>query len=38
MSATKIPLLAVKHYGGKLTLLEALLNHRVWETRSPKAN
>ena len=38
MSATKIPLLAVKHYGSKLTLLEALLNHRIWETEPPKTN
>jgi nucleotide-binding universal stress UspA family protein len=38
IAATHIPLLAVKHYGGKLTLLQALLNHRLWETKSPKSN
>jgi nucleotide-binding universal stress UspA family protein len=38
MTATSVPLLAVKHYGSKLSLLQALLNHRVWEAPAPKSN
>lgn len=38
MAATSVPLLAVKHHGNKMSLLEALLNHRLWETASPKSN
>ncbi|MEX2137636.1 MAG: universal stress protein [Pirellulales bacterium] len=38
MAATTIPLLAVKHYGSRMTLLEALLNHRFWEQPTPKTN
>jgi len=38
MVATSVPLLAVKHYGGRMTLLEALLNHRIWDQPSPKTS
>jgi nucleotide-binding universal stress UspA family protein len=38
MAATPIPLLAVKHFGGRMTFMQALLNHRVWEERAPKMN
>jgi hypothetical protein len=37
IAGTHVPLLAVKHYGSKMTLLEALLNHRLWEP-APKTN
>jgi SulP family sulfate permease len=38
MAATTVPLLAVKHYGSRMTLLEALLNHRIWDQPSPKTS
>ena len=38
MAATPIPLLAVKHFGGRLTLSEALVNHRIWDQPTPKTN
>jgi nucleotide-binding universal stress UspA family protein len=38
LAATSIPLLAVKHFGSRLTLREALVNHRIWEQPSPKTN
>jgi nucleotide-binding universal stress UspA family protein len=38
MISTTIPLLAVKHFGARMTLIEALLNHRFWEHDSPKTN
>ena len=38
MSATSVPLLAVKHFGSRLTLLQALMNHRFWQEHSPKMN
>jgi len=38
MAATKVPLLAVKHFGGRMTLMQALLNHRIWERPAPKTN
>ena len=38
MAATKTPLLAVKHFGGRMTLMEALVNHRIWDQPSPKTN
>jgi nucleotide-binding universal stress UspA family protein len=38
MAATKIPLLAVKHFGGRMTLREALVNHRIWDQPSPKTS
>jgi nucleotide-binding universal stress UspA family protein len=38
MAATKIPLLAVKHFGGQITLRQALLNHRIWDQPSPKTS
>ena len=38
LAATKIPLLAVKHFGGSISLLQALLNHRTWERQAPKTN
>jgi hypothetical protein len=36
MADTAVPLLAVKHHGSRMRLLEALLNHRVWERKGPK--
>jgi nucleotide-binding universal stress UspA family protein len=38
MAATKVPLLAVKHFGGRMTLMQALVNHRIWERAAPKTN
>jgi nucleotide-binding universal stress UspA family protein len=38
MAATKVPLLAVKHFGGRMTLMQALVNHRIWERPAPKSN
>jgi nucleotide-binding universal stress UspA family protein len=38
MEETKIPLLAVKHFGSRMSVLEALLHHRHWEGGSPKSN
>ncbi len=38
MAATTVPLLAVKHFGGRMTLREALVNHRIWDQPSPKTN
>ena len=35
---TEIPVLAVKHYGAKLDLFHALVNHRLWDERTPKTN
>jgi nucleotide-binding universal stress UspA family protein len=38
LAATRIPLLAVKHFGRRMSILQALLNHRFWEERAPKMN
>jgi nucleotide-binding universal stress UspA family protein len=38
MAATSVPLLAIKHFGARMTLLEALANHRIWDQQSPKTN
>jgi sulfate permease, SulP family len=38
LAATTIPVLAVKHFGGRMTLREALVNHRIWEQPSPKTS
>jgi nucleotide-binding universal stress UspA family protein len=38
MAATTMPLLAVKRFGSRLTLMQALLNHRFWEAPAPKSN
>lgn len=38
MAATTVPLLAVKHFGSRMTLMQALLNHRFWEEPAPKLN
>jgi nucleotide-binding universal stress UspA family protein len=38
MAATTVPLLAVKHFGSRMTLMQALLNHRFWEEPAPKSN
>jgi nucleotide-binding universal stress UspA family protein len=38
MQGTKIPLLAVKHFGSRMTLREALVNHRIWDQPAPKMN
>jgi sulfate permease, SulP family len=38
MAATTVPLLAVKHYGSRMSLMEALVNHRIWDQPTPKTN
>ena len=38
MAATSVPLLAVKHFGARMSLLRALQNHRFWEGESLKTN
>jgi nucleotide-binding universal stress UspA family protein len=38
LAGTHVPLLAVKHFGSRMTIVEALLNHRFWEERAPKMN
>jgi nucleotide-binding universal stress UspA family protein len=38
MEESPVPVLVVKHYGKKMSLVQAMLNHRTWEERSPKAN
>ena len=38
MAATTVPLVAVKHFGSSMTLVEALTNHRIREQPSPKTN
>jgi nucleotide-binding universal stress UspA family protein len=38
MAAATVPILAVKHFGDRMTLREALVNHRIWEQPSPKTS
>ena len=38
MADTMVPMLAVKHFGSRMSLIEALTNHRIWEQPSPKMN
>jgi len=38
MAVSRAPVLAVKHFGGRLTLMDALVNHRIWERPAPKTN
>jgi SulP family sulfate permease len=38
MADTTVPMLAVKHFGGHMSLREAIINHRIWEQPSPKTN
>jgi sulfate permease, SulP family len=38
MVETRIPVLVVKHFGAKMNLLDALLNHRTWSAEVPKTN
>lgn len=38
MANSKIPLLAIKHFGSRMSLREVLLNHCVWDQPSPKTN
>jgi nucleotide-binding universal stress UspA family protein len=38
MAAASVPVLAVKHFGARMTLLEALVNHRIWNQQAPKTN
>jgi sulfate permease, SulP family len=38
MATTPIPLLAVKHFGSRLSVLGAILDHRHWQGKSPKTN
>jgi nucleotide-binding universal stress UspA family protein len=38
LATTSVPLLAVKHYGDHLSVLQALLDRRSWEHGAPKTN
>jgi nucleotide-binding universal stress UspA family protein len=38
MAATTVPVLAVKHFGSHITLLDALRNLHLWEGGTPKTN
>ena len=38
MAATTIPLLAVKHFGTRMKLLDVLVNHRFWDEPAPKTS
>jgi nucleotide-binding universal stress UspA family protein len=38
LAATTVPLLAVKHHGGRMTLLQALMNQHLWDRSDPKTN
>jgi len=38
MAQTKIPVLAIKHFGDKVSIMETLLASRFWERPDPKAN
>jgi nucleotide-binding universal stress UspA family protein len=38
MAETMVPMLAVKHFGARMSLLQALTNHRLWDQPSPKSN
>ena len=38
ITETTVPILAVKHFGSRMTLLDALVSHRLWDKESPKTN
>lgn len=38
MEDSTIPVLAFKHFGDRLTVLQALLHHRKWDSKSPKTS
>ena len=38
MVQTRIPVLVVKHFGARMNLLQALLDHRTWAAETPKTN
>jgi nucleotide-binding universal stress UspA family protein len=38
MAATSVPVLAVKHFGARMTLLKALVDRRIWSQPTPKTN
>jgi nucleotide-binding universal stress UspA family protein len=38
MVRTPIPLLAIKHFGSRMSMFGALLNHRFWQQPSPKTS
>lgn len=38
MAQAKIPVLAIKHFGDKISIMETLLASRFWERSDPKAN
>jgi len=38
LAATTVPLLAVKHYGGRMGLVEAILNQQLWKRGDVKTN
>lgn len=38
MAQAKIPVLAIKHFGDKVSIMETLLAGRFWERSDPKAN
>jgi hypothetical protein len=38
MAITPIPLLAVKHFGSLMSVVDAILDHRKWKGKIPKTN
>lgn len=38
MAEAKIPVLAIKHFGDQMSIMEALLTSRFWERPDPKTN
>lgn len=38
MAEAKIPVLAIKHFGDRMSIMEALLTSRFWERPDPKTN
>ena len=38
MSETPVPILVVKHFGAKLSLFQALRDHKLWSEQSLKTN
>lgn len=38
LATTQVPLLAIKHYGGRLSLLQALRNPELWKKKDMKTN
>jgi nucleotide-binding universal stress UspA family protein len=38
MIQTHVPILTVKHFGSRMTMREALMQHRFWEKPTPKTS